>query len=184
MTTCPQCGRESPDEFGFCPSCGGALAVAAPAREVRKVVTVLFCDLTGSTAIGERTDPEALRALMNRYYDAARGRARAPRRHGGEVRRRCGDGRLRDPGGHRGRCAARRARCRRAARARARARARGAHRHQHRREWSPAREARSSPAMRSTWRRGSSRRPAPARSCSVTRRRASFVTRSRPSSCR
>ena len=32
-------------------------------------MTVLFCDLTGSTAIGERTDPEALRALMNRYYD-------------------------------------------------------------------------------------------------------------------
>ncbi len=71
MPVCATCGRESPDDFGFCPGCGAALT-AVPAREVRKVVTVLFCDLTGSTAIGERTDPEALRALMNRYYDTAR----------------------------------------------------------------------------------------------------------------
>ena len=59
-----------------------------PAREVRKVVTVLFCDLTGSTAIGERTDPEALRALMNRYYDAARA---VLERHGGTVEKFVGD---------------------------------------------------------------------------------------------
>ena len=65
MPVCATCGRESPDDFGFCPGCGAALT-AVTAREVRKVVTVLFCDLTGSTAIGERTDPEALRALMNR----------------------------------------------------------------------------------------------------------------------
>ncbi|MEO8246443.1 MAG: AAA family ATPase [Chloroflexota bacterium] len=45
---------------------------AAAAREVRKVVTLLFCDLTGSTAIGDRTDPEALRAMMRRYYETAR----------------------------------------------------------------------------------------------------------------
>ena len=68
MLTCGQCGRESPDGFGFCPACGAPLGGRAR-REVRKVVTVLFCDLTGSTAIGERTDPEALRALMNRYYE-------------------------------------------------------------------------------------------------------------------
>jgi class 3 adenylate cyclase len=55
---------------------------------VRKVVTVLFCDLTGSTAIGDRTDPEALRALMNRYYDAARG---VLERHGGTVEKFVGD---------------------------------------------------------------------------------------------
>jgi class 3 adenylate cyclase len=55
---------------------------------VRKVVTVLFCDLTGSTAIGERTDPEALRALMNRYYDAARA---VLERHGGTVEKFVGD---------------------------------------------------------------------------------------------
>ena len=70
---------------------------------MRKVVTVLFCDLTGSTAIGDRTDPEALRALMNRYYDDRARRARAPWRDGGEVRRRRGDGGVRDPRRDRGR---------------------------------------------------------------------------------
>src|SRR5688572_4362115 len=55
---------------------------------MRKVVTVLFCDLTGSTAIGDRTDPEALRALMNRYYDAARV---VLERHGGTVEKFVGD---------------------------------------------------------------------------------------------
>jgi class 3 adenylate cyclase len=63
------------------------LAAAAP-REVRKVVTVLFCDLAGSTALGERTDPEALRALMTRYYDLARA---ALERHGGTVEKFVGD---------------------------------------------------------------------------------------------
>ena len=87
MAVCSQCGRESPDEFGFCPACGAPLG-AAPPREVRKVVTVLFCDLTGSTAIGERTDPEALRGLMNRYYDAAR---LVLERHGGTVEKFVGD---------------------------------------------------------------------------------------------
>ena len=87
MPVCATCGRESPDDFGFCPGCGAALT-AVPAREVRKVVTVLFCDLTGSTAIGERTDPEALRALMNRYYDTARG---VLERHGGTVEKFVGD---------------------------------------------------------------------------------------------
>ncbi len=87
MAVCAQCGRESPDDFVFCPGCGAALA-RVPAREVRKVVTVLFCDLTGSTAIGERTDPEALRALMNRYYDTARA---VLERHGGTVEKFVGD---------------------------------------------------------------------------------------------
>jgi class 3 adenylate cyclase/tetratricopeptide (TPR) repeat protein len=86
VAVCAACGRESPDDFGFCPGCGASLA--APAREVRKVVTVLFCDLTGSTAIGERTDPEALRSLMNRYYDTARG---VLERHGGTVEKFVGD---------------------------------------------------------------------------------------------
>ena len=87
MAVCAACGRESPDEFGFCPGCGAPLA--APARrEVRKVVTVVFCDLTGSTAIGDRTDPEPLRALMTRYYDAARA---VLERHGGTVEKFVGD---------------------------------------------------------------------------------------------
>lgn len=88
MTVCGQCGRESPAEFGFCPSCGAPLATAATAREVRKVVTILFCDLTGSTEIGDRTDPEALRSLMRRYYETARV---VLERHGGTVEKFVGD---------------------------------------------------------------------------------------------
>ena len=52
------------------------------------MVTVLFCDLMGSTALGDRTDPERLRALMNRYYEAARG---VLERHGGTVEKFVGD---------------------------------------------------------------------------------------------
>ena len=88
MVVCARCGRESPVDFGFCPGCGAPLGPVEPPREVRKVVSVLFCDLTGSTAIGERTDPEALRALMNRYYDAARV---VLERHGGTVEKFVGD---------------------------------------------------------------------------------------------
>ena len=38
-------------------------------REVRKTVTVVFSDVTGSTALGERLDPESLRRVMGRYFD-------------------------------------------------------------------------------------------------------------------
>jgi class 3 adenylate cyclase len=88
MAVCAACGRESPDDFGFCPGCGAPLAAAPAAREVRKVVTVLFCDLTGSTAIGERTDPESLRSLMTRYFETARA---VLERHGGTVEKFVGD---------------------------------------------------------------------------------------------
>ena len=85
---CGQCGRECPDDFGFCPACGAQLGGAAARRETRKVVTVLFCDLTGSTALGDRTDPETLRALMRRYYETAR---TVLERHGGTVEKFVGD---------------------------------------------------------------------------------------------
>jgi class 3 adenylate cyclase/tetratricopeptide (TPR) repeat protein len=57
-------------------------------REQRKVVTVLFCDLVGSTALGESTDPEALRARMQRYFEDLR---RIVERHGGTVEKFVGD---------------------------------------------------------------------------------------------
>src|SRR5215469_16757432 len=40
--------------------------------EERKLVTILFSDVTGSTSLGELLDPEDLRALMGRYYEHAR----------------------------------------------------------------------------------------------------------------
>ncbi|MGN6798556.1 MAG: AAA family ATPase [Gaiellaceae bacterium] len=85
--TCPTCGTENPAGARFCNSCGAALA-AEPAREVRKVVTVLFCDVTGSTALGERLDPEQLRGVMSDYFAVARA---AIERHGGTVEKFIGD---------------------------------------------------------------------------------------------
>jgi class 3 adenylate cyclase len=46
---CASCGRDNPYDARFCNSCGAALATTAPEREARKTVTVLFCDVTGST---------------------------------------------------------------------------------------------------------------------------------------
>ena len=61
---CTQCGEEHPAEAKFCPECGARVADVSEGREQRKVVTVLFCDVVGTTALGEVTDPEALRALL------------------------------------------------------------------------------------------------------------------------
>ena len=58
MIACASCGYEAPDDFAFCPKCGGALALPLPAAEERKVVTTLFCDLVCFTAISEAADPE------------------------------------------------------------------------------------------------------------------------------
>jgi class 3 adenylate cyclase/tetratricopeptide (TPR) repeat protein len=54
----------------------------------RKTVTVVFCDVTGSTALGESTDPEALRALLARYFERMKGIVEA---HGGSVEKFIGD---------------------------------------------------------------------------------------------
>jgi class 3 adenylate cyclase len=54
----------------------------------RKTVTVLFCDVTGSTALGERLDPESFRQVMRRYFDTAR---RVIEHHGGTVEKFIGD---------------------------------------------------------------------------------------------
>ena len=88
MLICASCGRDNPPGAGFCNSCGAALASPAASREVRKTVTVLFCDLTGSTALGEQTDPEALRALLARYFERMKAIVEA---HGGTVEKFIGD---------------------------------------------------------------------------------------------
>ncbi|MEO7869986.1 MAG: adenylate/guanylate cyclase domain-containing protein [Candidatus Limnocylindria bacterium] len=95
QTTCPFCGAETDAGARFCPTCGGALVQPCPScgsettagalfcafcghrfdrapakEEERKLVTVLFADLTGSTALGEQLDPERLRALLSDYFAA------------------------------------------------------------------------------------------------------------------
>jgi class 3 adenylate cyclase len=66
MRACPNCGREIDGDFDFCPHCGVALPAAVPSGAHRKTVTVVFCDVTGSTALGESIDPEALRGHLAR----------------------------------------------------------------------------------------------------------------------
>ncbi len=85
---CASCGAENREGARFCDACGAALAEPAPAREVRKVVTVLFCDVSGSTALGERIDPESLRRVMARYFETA---SAIVERHGGTVEKFIGD---------------------------------------------------------------------------------------------
>jgi class 3 adenylate cyclase/tetratricopeptide (TPR) repeat protein len=84
---CPNCGKQSPEGFRFCGFCSAPLT-PGEGHEVRKVVTVVFCDVIGSTSLGERLDPESLRGVMSRYFDVARA---ALERHGGTVEKFIGD---------------------------------------------------------------------------------------------
>jgi len=88
VAICASCGRETPEGFPRCANCGAALDAVAPAREQRKTVTAVFCDITGSTELGESTDPEALRALLARYFERMKGIVEA---HGGSVEKFIGD---------------------------------------------------------------------------------------------
>jgi class 3 adenylate cyclase/tetratricopeptide (TPR) repeat protein len=87
VAVCDQCGLDNPASARFCNSCGAPLAAEAPAG-VRKTVTIVFCDLVGSTALGERSDPEVLREVMGRYHAELR---TILERHGGTVEKFVGD---------------------------------------------------------------------------------------------
>ena len=88
MSACPSCGTENVAEAKFCSECGASLIGAVPSREVRKTVTVVFCDVSGSTALGERIDPESLRGVMTRYFERMRSVLES---HGGTVEKFIGD---------------------------------------------------------------------------------------------
>ncbi len=67
------CGTRNPPAFRFCGHCGSALQAAeasSPRLETepeRRQVTVVFCDLVGSTELSQRVDPEELRDLIGAY---------------------------------------------------------------------------------------------------------------------
>ncbi len=66
MIRCTSCGAEVSVAARFCPACGHALH--APADE-RRVVTVVFGDLVGFTALSEARDPEAVKNLVDRCFE-------------------------------------------------------------------------------------------------------------------
>ncbi len=86
MSICDACGNASPADARFCMGCGAPLS--PPAGERRQLATMLFCDLSGSTALGERLDPESVREIVLRYFHAMRS---VIGRHGGTVEKFIGD---------------------------------------------------------------------------------------------
>src|ERR671935_2360470 len=86
MSRCANCGHVSAEAFKFCPECGAVLPRAG--REERKTVTVLFCDVVGSTQLGELLDPESVRRVLSRYFETVR---EVVERHGGSVEKFIGD---------------------------------------------------------------------------------------------
>jgi class 3 adenylate cyclase/tetratricopeptide (TPR) repeat protein len=88
VRVCANCGQENPDIARFCLTCGATLEELAGARETRKTVSVVFADVTGSTGLGERLDPESLRRVMARYFEEMKA---AVERHGGTVEKFIGD---------------------------------------------------------------------------------------------
>jgi class 3 adenylate cyclase len=88
MALCTSCGTDNPERAKFCLECGAVLPAAEGSRGARKLVTVLFADVVGSTALGEQLDPETMRGAMARYFTAAR---TVLERHGGTVEKFIGD---------------------------------------------------------------------------------------------
>jgi class 3 adenylate cyclase/tetratricopeptide (TPR) repeat protein len=95
---CPKCGFENPPSFAFCGRCGSQTATKgnpienhyAPQAE-RRQLTVMFCDLVGSTALSGRLDPEELRDLIVEYQKAC---AEIVEQHEGRIAQFLGDGLL------------------------------------------------------------------------------------------
>src|ERR1022692_4463676 len=71
---CESCQFDNPAGFRFCGSCGAALSDSGKASELggeRRHLSVMFCDLVGSTALSEELDPEDFRETVNTYLEAA-----------------------------------------------------------------------------------------------------------------
>jgi class 3 adenylate cyclase/tetratricopeptide (TPR) repeat protein len=104
LAGCPSCGAANPPGRKFCGECGAALAAAAAppaasaapsaprpvaqASSERRLVSVLFADLVGFTALAADRDPEETRDLLGRYFDLAR---EVVGRYGGTIEKFIGD---------------------------------------------------------------------------------------------
>src|SRR5580765_6755073 len=88
MAACSQCGTALPADARFCPACAAPIEQRQAPAEERKLATVLFADLVGSTALADSEDPERTRVLLDRFYDAM---AAEIERAGGTVEKFVGD---------------------------------------------------------------------------------------------
>ncbi len=88
LSACANCGTNLPNEARFCPSCGQAVDPVVSRTSERKLVTILFADVTGSTGLAERFDPEDLAGVMSAYFEAMRSEILA---EGGTVEKFIGD---------------------------------------------------------------------------------------------
>jgi class 3 adenylate cyclase len=88
---CTECGFANPDNAKFCGGCGTPLKVERPRKPEaeRRQLTVLFCDLVGSTALSERLDPEDLRTVVREYQSTC---VEVIERYEGRVAQYLGDG--------------------------------------------------------------------------------------------
>jgi predicted ATPase/class 3 adenylate cyclase len=99
---CPNCGAEAPDQFRFCGFCAATLDVAVPepasaepaldeagSRSARRLVTMLFADLTNYTHAASRIDPEEMFLAIRRTLEHL---AQPVQRLGGRIDRYVGDG--------------------------------------------------------------------------------------------
>ncbi|HET7595279.1 MAG TPA: AAA family ATPase, partial [Stellaceae bacterium] len=97
---CPSCGGANAPGNKYCGNCGAALSGAVPrARPAatalgpgdaeRRQLTLMFCDLVGSTALSARLDPEDMREVIGAYHRCC---AEVVERHGGMIGKYMGDG--------------------------------------------------------------------------------------------
>ncbi|HVL81654.1 MAG TPA: adenylate/guanylate cyclase domain-containing protein, partial [Actinomycetota bacterium] len=86
--SCPSCGAAVPEQARFCPSCGSATTIRS---DERRIVSVVFADIVGFTALSETRDPEEVKRLVDRCFERLASDVTA---HGGRVDKIVGDGML------------------------------------------------------------------------------------------
>jgi class 3 adenylate cyclase len=90
---CPACGEIALEGARFCAACGASLELGSAAggrREAeRRQISVMLCDLVGSTALSGRLDPEELAEVIGNYQSRV---AKAVTDFGGYVANHIGDG--------------------------------------------------------------------------------------------
>jgi class 3 adenylate cyclase len=85
--SCATCGTALESDAQFCDECGAEVTAREPPG-TRKVVSVVFADLAGSTELQESLDPESVRRVMERFYRTMRTVVES---HGGQVMKFIGD---------------------------------------------------------------------------------------------